>query len=234
MSGHPFRPGEWYTLGELRRVAAEIHRARRADPALSAMMREQSDKWAKDWNEELYPLKVFADHKALSDDDEFCWTPDVAADFTIRSRGKTIKIQSTMAYVEWGDSIAKQGGHLHKLEMRQSNKVGHSFPGGLVNEPKARSPDADVDAWRRGIAKAVKGKLKARYAGIHLLIFARRCRFNTIDFPFEQVVAPAIEEAGTAECERIFAGLYVFDDQPPAIFELRRPCWATRIVGVFC
>ena len=35
---------------------------------------------------------------ALSDDDEFCWTPNVAADFTIRSRGKTIKIQSTMAY----------------------------------------------------------------------------------------------------------------------------------------
>jgi len=195
------------------------------------MMREQSEKWAKEWNEELYPLKVFADHKALSDDGEFCWTPDAAADFTIRSRRKTIKIQSTMAYVEWEDSVAKQGGHLHKLEMLQSNKVGHSFPGGLVTEPKARSPYTDVDAWQRGIAKAVKGKLKTSYTGMHLLIFARRCRLDTIDFPFEQVVAPAIEQVGTAECPRIFGGLYVFDDQPPAIFELRQRSWIARIIG---
>jgi hypothetical protein len=220
MSGHKFSPGEWYTLAELRRVAEEIIRTRQADPALSAMMRVQSERWAKDWNEEIYPLKVFADHKELSDDDEFCWTPDAAADFTIRSNDELMKIQNTMAYVEWEGSVAKQGGHLHKLEMHQSNKVGHSFPGGLVSEPRARSPETDIAAWRRGIAKAVKGKLKPRYAGIHLLIFARRCRFDTIDFPFEQVVAPAIEQAGRIECGRIFAGLYVFDDQPPAIFEV--------------
>ncbi len=82
---HPFQAGGWYKLGELRRFAAEMIGARLADPALSAMMRVQSEKWAKDWNEELYPLKVFADHKALSDDDEFCWTPDAAADFIVRA-----------------------------------------------------------------------------------------------------------------------------------------------------
>lgn len=79
VAAHPFQAGKWYRLGELRRVAAEMIGARQADPALSAMMRVQSAKWAKDWNEELYPLKVFADHKALSDDDEFCWTPDATA-----------------------------------------------------------------------------------------------------------------------------------------------------------
>jgi hypothetical protein len=76
-NGHPFRPGSWYELGELRRVATEIIHARQADPALSAMMRVQSEKWAKDWNEEIYPLKIFADHKVLPDNDEFRWTPDV-------------------------------------------------------------------------------------------------------------------------------------------------------------
>jgi hypothetical protein len=221
IEAHPFKPSKWYKLGELRRVAAEILGTRQADPALSAMMREQSEKWAKNWNEELYPLKVFADQKALLDDAEFCWTPDVAADFTIQWSGKTIKVQNTMAYAEWDNSIAEQGGHLHKLEMIESNKVGHSFPGGLVSKPNARSAETDVNAWRRGIIKAVKAKLKPKYAGIHLLIFAQHCRLQTIDFPFEQVVEPAIEQAGKTECEHLFAGVYVFDGQPPAIFELK-------------
>jgi hypothetical protein len=157
------------------------------------MMRVQSEKWAKDWNEEIYPLKVFADHKALSDDDEFCWTPDVAADFTIcADDGETLKIQSTMAYAELPDSIAKQGGHLHKLEMIQFNKEGHCFRGGLVSQPNALDVDADVEAWQRGIARALSNKLRPEYTGMHLLIFARRCRFSTIDFSFDQVVMPAI------------------------------------------
>ena len=107
--------------------------------------------------------------------------------------------------------------------MIESNKVGHSFPGGLVSKPNARSAETDVNAWRRGIIKAVKAKLKPKYAGIHLLVFAQHCRLQTIDFPFEQVVGPAIEQAGKTECERLFAGVYVFDGQPPAIFELKPP-----------
>jgi hypothetical protein len=221
MCAHPFQAGKWYRLDELRRVAAQMIGARQADPALSAMMRVQSEKWAKDWNEELCPLKVFADHKALSDDDEFCWTPVAAADFIVRATKSTIKIQSTMAYAEWNNSIAKQGGHLHKLEMVQANQAGHSYPGGLVSKPKARSAETDVDAWRRGIAKAVRNKLRPEYADCYLVIFALRCRFQTIDFPFEEVVMPAIEQVGVAECERAFRGLYVFDDQPPAMFELK-------------
>jgi hypothetical protein len=186
------------------------------------MMRVQSEKWAKDWNEEIYPLKVFADHKALSDDAEFYWTPEGAADFTIRAGdGEIIKIQSTMAYTELPDSIAKQGGHLNKLEMIQFNKEGHSFPGGLVSQPNALDANTDVEAWQRGIAKALSNKLRLEYTGFHLLIFARGCRFNTIDFPFEQVVTPAIEQVGTAVCERVFDALYVFDDQPSAFFEHR-------------
>jgi hypothetical protein len=234
MSAHPFQANKWYKLGDLRRVAAEMIRARKADPTLSAMMRVQSEKWAKDWNEEIYPLKVFADHTLLSDDDEFIWTPNAAADFTIHTASETIKIQSTMAYADWENSIAKQGGHLHKLEMIQSNKEGHSFPGGLVSEPSARSEYIDIDAWRRGIAKAIQNKLRPEYADCYLMIFALRCRFQTIDFPFEEVVKPAIEQVGVEQCQRAFKGLYVFDDRPPAIFELKRPCVVERVAQLFC
>ena len=231
MNAYHFQAGKWYRFGELRRVTSEILRARQGDQAFSAMMREQPEKWMKDWNEEFYPLKVFADHKALPDNAKFCWTPDAAADFTVRSRCKRMRLQSTMAYAEWEHSVAKQGGHLHKLEMIESNRAGHSFPGGLVSQPVARSEETDIDAWRRGIAKAVKGKLKPRYAGIHLLVFAPRSRFQTIELPYERLVTPAIEAAGKAECERIFAGLYVFDDQPPAIFELKRERGRWAMVG---
>jgi hypothetical protein len=108
------------------------------------------------------------------------------------------------------------------------NKAGHSYPGGLVSEPNARHPYTDVDAWRRGIAKAVRNKLRPGYSDCYLVIFALRCRFQTIDFAFAQVVRPAIEQVGDAECERAFRGLYVFDDQPPAIFELSDPCFSDK------
>jgi hypothetical protein len=68
----------------------------------------------------------------------------------------------------------------------------------------------------------VRNKLRPEYADCYLVIFTLRCRFQTIDFPFEEVVMPAIEQVGVAECERAFRGLYVFDDQPPAMFELKR------------
>jgi hypothetical protein len=217
--GHPFRPGEWYELGQLRYVAEEIFRARRADPILSAMMRAQNQKelpWAKSWNEELRPLKVLADHKGLSDDEEFCWTPDHAADFNIRTTsGAMIKIQRTMAFAERNFTVAKHGGHLHKLEKLQCNKDGYCFPGGLVTEPSVLCPNEDAEAWRRGITKALKNKLRSEYAGCHLLIFAPECGRDLRELveSFAQVVTSAIEQiVGKAEWERVFEGLYICDD----------------------
>jgi len=216
---HPFQPCEWYKLAQLRRFEGEIMHNRQVDPSLSATMRVQT--WAKPWNEELRPLKVFADHKALSDDDEFCWTPDGAADFNIRiTTGETIKIQSTMAYPEWEGGVGKQGGHVYKLEMIAFNKDGYSYPGGLVTAPRARSAYDDVEACRRGIIKALQNKLRPEYAGCYLLIFAPRFGFHTIDFDFAQVIAPAIEQVGKAEWEHVFEGLWVCDDY--SFFEARR------------
>jgi hypothetical protein len=222
--GHRFRPGDWYPLGQLRRVAAGIVRARQADPKLSAMMREQKLRWQQDWNQEFYPLKVLADHKSWSDDDAFCWTPDDAADFKIRTAGGNIKIQCTMAFPEWPGSVGAQGGHTRKLELIQSNKEGHAFLGGKVYEPRARGAYDDVEACRRGISKALRNKLDpddaGKYAGCYLLIFALRFRFHTIDFDFAQVIFPATEQV--AEWKREFEGLYVCDDDPLAFVELRQ------------
>jgi hypothetical protein len=139
----PFQEQQWHTIGQLRAVADSILCERKADPSFSAKLRTQYRDdlpWAKSWNEELFPLKVLADHKGMSDDATFCWTPSGAADFEVRTTSKAIKIQSTMAYAEREGTIGKQGAHVHKLEMIKSNADGFCFSGGLVTKPRAPSP----------------------------------------------------------------------------------------------
>jgi hypothetical protein len=221
---HPFEPGREYTIGQLRTAAAEILQARQNDPNLSAAMRmqEKENSWAKKWNEELYPFKVLADHLKLSADTIFRWTPLAAADFELQTASGTAKIQSTTAYAEREGTVGKQGGHVRKLGMIKYNADGFSFGGGLVSEPRARSEQDDVSAWRAGIALALTKKLKPEYSGCWLLIFAPRCQFETIDFEFNQVVTPAIELVGRAAWEEVFEGLYVFDEPPSAFADFRR------------
>jgi hypothetical protein len=222
-NGHPFHPEEWYSLGELRLVATQIQETRRDDPVFSAILRAEEERWAKDWLEELWPLKVLADHKGFPDEDQFYWTPQAAADFELRTHERgLLKIQSTMAYPEWPVSVAKQGGHLHKLEMRQANKEGFAFLGGRVSQPTARGICTDARAWRTGIARALKNKLRREYTDLHLAVFAMGCAVHMVEMPFDQVVASAIEEVGTPDCKRIFEQIYVFDAQPGLFFELGR------------
>lgn len=226
MADAPFRPEEWQTISHLRIVAAQILHKTQTDKSFAAKMRVQDQKsipWSKSWLEELYPFKVLADHISLSDDVAFCWTPRGAADFEIRAGGKAIRIQSTMAYAEREGSAGVQGGHVRKLEMKKYNADGFSFGGGLVTEPRARSEEDDVNAWRVGIERALRKKLKPGYTGCWLLIYAPNCHFDTIEFEFDQVVIPAIEQVGREAWEQVFDGLYVLDKPPPCAFvELRR------------
>jgi hypothetical protein len=133
-----FRHGEWQTVSNLRTVATQILRKTQTDNSFAAKMRVQDQKsipWSKSWTEELYPFKVLADHISLSDDATFRWTPLGAADFEVRAAGKTIKIQSTMAYAEREGTIGIQGGHVRKLEMKKYNADGFSWGGGLEHFP---------------------------------------------------------------------------------------------------
>jgi hypothetical protein len=118
----PFQPDTSYPVSYLRKAASRILRERQADQALSAKFRAQlrSDlPWAKSWNEEFFPLKLFADHTALADDDTFQWTPDGAADFTVRTSSEIIRLQCTMAYPIWAAAGGQPAGQIHHFEMRQ-------------------------------------------------------------------------------------------------------------------
>ena len=215
-----FSPSVSYSIGALREAAVAVQAERRSDPAFSAKLRTQrrSDiEWAKSWNEELFPLKYFADHKQLPDGDTFIWTPEGQADFTLRGRSGTISLQCTMAHPAWS-AADRAPGHVHHLEMQQYNRHGHSYRGELISQPVARGPEEDLGAWRSGISAALRGKLHSRYKGCRLLIFAPACQFDTIDFDFPDVVKPAID--AVAGWQRYFDWVYVLDTPPAAFFEI--------------
>jgi hypothetical protein len=213
---HPFQSGQTYTFGRLRAESERILADRQQDPILSAKLRTQRRRGApgaKSWNEEFCPIKLLADHMRLSDDDTFIWTLDSAADFEVHASNEVIKIQVTMAYPEWSVTVGQKGGHVHYREMEKYNADGYSFGGGLISSPRARSPEEDLRAWRSGIKSALMSKLWTKALGCRLLIFARGCWFNTIDFSFAEVVTPPFHEVGASEWGRAFDRVYVVDSQ---------------------
>jgi hypothetical protein len=48
--------------------------------------------------------------------------------------------------------------------------------------------------------------------GLDLLVFARGCAFDLIDFSLPEVVEPALNQLGTEYWGRIFSNIYVVDD----------------------
>ena len=165
----PFQPKTTYSIGKLRGAVHAIASERKADQALSAKFRTQRRAdipWAKSWNEEFFPLKLFADHMRLADDDTFRWTPDGAADFTVRTSSEIIRLQCTMAYPIWAAAGGQPAG-----QMRQYNREGLSYRGGLVSEPCARGTEEDLSAWRSAITGALSAKLKPRYQSLPPFLF---------------------------------------------------------------
>jgi hypothetical protein len=153
----------------------------------------------------------------------FTWTPDGAFDFEVSVFGKTINIQSTMAYPEWSVGSGGRGaGYVHSREMKHYNEHGFSYGGGLVSQPRAKSFEDDLRAWRAGIKTALTSKLHLQCEGCRLLIFAGKCQFDNIDIDFAEVVLPAIDEVGHAVWGRTFEGIYVVDSPASAFVEILR------------
>jgi hypothetical protein len=213
----PFQADTIYSIRDLRKAAGRILHERQVDQALSAKFRAQlraDIPWAKSWNEEFFPLKLFADHAALADDDTFQWTPAGAADFTVRTSSEVIPLQCTMAYPIWTAASGKPAGQIHHLEMREYNASGRSYRGELISEPNTRDTEEDLKAWRSAITGALRSKLKPGYLGCRLLSFVPACQFDTIDFDFEEVVRPAVD--AVEDWPRYFNAVYVLDAPPTA------------------
>jgi len=225
MSIFPFREGEWYSVRDLRETAVNIFARTASDEEFAAAMRVPESKlypWSKSWMEEIFPCWRLATELGLLDDDAFKWTPVGAADVEFRTGGKAVKIQCTTAYAERVGTIAKQGGHLRSLEMKESNAMGMVWLGGGLTTPRTVDVDEDREAWRVGIANAIRKKLKPVYLGCWLVIYAPRCQFDLIDGDdFRDVIMAAADRVGRDQWGAIVEGLYVLDYPSGAFVELR-------------
>jgi hypothetical protein len=225
MSIFPFREGEWNSVHDLKKTAANILARTASDEAFAAAMRVPEPKlypWSKFWMEEILPCWRLATELSLSDDDTFKWTPVGAADVQFQTGGKALKIQCTTAYAERVGTIAKQGGHLRSLEMKQSNATGIVWLGGGLTTPRTVDVDEDREAWRVGIVNAIQKKLKPDYRGCWLLIYAPQCQFNLVDGDdFRNVIVTAADRIGRDQWGAIFEGLYILDSPSGAFVELR-------------
>ncbi len=112
------------------------------------------------------PCWRLAGELGFLDDDAFKWTPVGAADAEFRSGGKAVKIQCTTAYAERIDTIAKQGGHLRKLEMEESNASGIVWHGGAVTTPRTVDVNEEREAWRVGNGNANTKEAQARLSRV--------------------------------------------------------------------
>jgi hypothetical protein len=215
---YPLESGRPYTIGELRAAEATLLAQRQADQGLSDRLRVQDRKgieWAKLRNEEWSPLTLLAGGLGLDDADTFRWTPAGAADFVISSAKKTLNVQCTMAYDE-PEEAKYRSGHLHHLEMKHQRENGFYFGGGNISEPTARDVMEQLSSWRTGIVSAVEAKLaKTSYLGqaLDLLINARQCSFDLIDFSLAEVVLPPFSAIGKDKWGRVFANIYVVDNE---------------------
>jgi hypothetical protein len=214
---YPLEAGRLYGVGDLRTAEALLLAERQSDQDLSSRLRVQSRKeiaWAKTRNEEWSPLLLLADGLCLDDVDTFSWTPAGAADFVIASGDRTLNVQCTMAY-NTPEGTAYSSGHLHHLEMRHQRANGFYFPGGHIFEPTVRDVAEQLTTWRAGIAASIETKLaKTNYRGqqLDLLVYARQCSFDLIDFSLEEVVAPALDAVGMDRWSAIFRNVYVVDN----------------------
>jgi hypothetical protein len=213
---YPLTSDRSYTFGELRAAEKMLLVDRQADKILSSRLRLQDRKvidWAKTRNEERSPLTLLADGLGLGDADTFQWTPAGAADFVIASRNKTLKVQCTMAFDE-PEGARYRAGHLHRKEQEFGEENGFYFGGGGIFEPTVRDVEKQLSTRRAGIATAVRSKLtKVSYDAqeLDLLVFARRCSFELIDYDFAQVVVPALDHVGKENWGRVFSNIYVVD-----------------------
>jgi hypothetical protein len=100
--------------------------------------------------------------------------------------------------------------------MKHQREIGFCFGGGKISEPTVRDVATQLITWRSGIGAAVRTKLaKTSYLGrdLDLLVYARGCSFDLIDFSLDEVVAPALDAIGRDDWGGTFANIYVVDNK---------------------
>ena len=113
-------------------------------------------------------------------------------------------------------------GKRHFRKMDEYNKL--VLTGERPSVIEVEDGATQIARWRAGIADAVSTKTsKDRYLGrdLSLLVFARRCGWETIGTPFMEIAGPAV--SSVQHWHRVFNAVFVVDEHEFARFDARKP-----------
>lgn len=179
----PFSRMSWYTLKELADFEDALLVARRLDKQLDADLRlaPKAKPWIKLRNDELYPLRHFAEQAHLAEDTQFTICKEGSdADFELKIGGTIRRIQVTRAGPIW-TSDQSNWGFDYKLHGEQLNRKGQSSgwgpyrkesDGSISNREEMLSTEERDRAYLDGLVKAMKGKQQHRIPDCDLIIHA--------------------------------------------------------------
>ncbi|MCR4304185.1 MAG: hypothetical protein NUV63_08195 [Gallionella sp.] len=178
----PFMRQSWYSLKELADFEDALLVARRQDKQLDDELRLARQPWMKLRNDELYPLRYFAEQTHLAEDAQFKICDEGAdADFELKVVGEaTRRLQVTRAGPIWTPDNPNWGFD-HKLHMAKLNREGQSSGWG----PYRKNSDGLISNWEEiisteerdrpyleGLINALKGKQDHRIPDCDLIVHA--------------------------------------------------------------
>lgn len=177
----PFIRQSWYSLKALADFEVALLVARRQDQRLDADLRLASKPWMKLRNDELYPLRYFAEQTRLAEDTQFKICGEGAdADFELKVDGETTRrLQVTRAGPLWPDN--PNWGLGHKLHMEKLNREGKSTgwgpyrkesDGSISNREEPISTEERDRPYLDGLVKSLKGKQYHRIPDCDLIVHA--------------------------------------------------------------
>lgn len=177
----PFMRQKWYSLKELTDFEGALLVARRQDEQLDADLRLARLPWMKLRNDELYPLRYFAEQTNLAEDTQFKICAEGAdADFELKVGETTRRLQVTRAGPIWTPDNPNWGLD-HKLHMGKLNREGQSSgwgpyhkesDGSISNREEILSTEERDRSYLDGLVKALKGKQYHRIPDCDLIVHA--------------------------------------------------------------
>ena len=220
----PFERGRSYLIHELRAFEAGLLVARQRDTELGKLLRDPrrlAPGWMRLRNKELVPLKLYADHKGLSDADEFLLRPEGdPVDAQIVSANQTVNLQLTLAAPIWGSASGSQGnsGYQHHQIMAalDTNEFVVGYPpfrneNGVATGTVEIVSNEDRDiACRKGLTSAITNKALHDGRGSTLVVFAQEFYMQLL----EVSRLGALVDALLRKQSLSFDSICVFDSQP--------------------
>jgi hypothetical protein len=226
----PFERGRLYFMRELRAFEAELLTARQRDRELTKLLRDprrSAPGWMGLRNKELVPLKLFANHMCLSDDDQFLLTAEGdPVDAQITTVSGTLSLQLTLAAPIWGDGTGAQqnsGYQQHQIMVAlNENECVIGYPpfayenGVAIGEIGAISNEDRDRACRSGLASAIANKASHDGNGCILVVFAQDFYAQLSDVTLLRNLVDTV----LSEYSLSFDSVCVFDSQPGFFVEM--------------